>query len=1012
MNFTLPFSISFLYSSFLWLLLLLPAFVLVGWPNRNAPDVHQRWVALGVRLLVLLGLILGLAGARLGRPVDRITTVFVLDVSDSMTSAQRGQAEAFLRDALRDKPEDDQGAIVLFGGDALVERLPNAENTLSPLAAIPLQNATNLENALRLALALLPNEGGGRIVLLSDGQQTAGAARRIANIATARQVEVSALDLSGLSNTTEGDVLVGGVKAPTSAREGQTLPLAVEVNATQATAATLHLLVDGSRLESREVRLNAGRNQFTFNILLEDSGFHNFRVEVETADDQRPQNNWGAAFTTVYGAPHILVVATDPTESRNLVAALNEAQMQTTTVDPDGIPPNLSALANYEAVVLVNVPATDLPEMSQDHIAQFVRELGRGLVMIGGPESYGAGSYLRTPIEKALPVDMNVRNRNREPNIALVLAVDKSGSMGSCHCDDPDLRQQYNRIPSGLPKIDIAKEAIFQATQVLGEVDYMGVVAFDTAARWAIETAPLANNSDIEGAIGGLMANGQTNMFAGLVAAEESLRGTSAKVKHIILLTDGWSHSGDYDELIARLAEEGITLSVVAAGGGSAEYLGDLAEQGGGKYYPAPSMADVPQIFLKETVRAVGNYIIEEPFVPVVTTLSSGGGPTSPILQGLDFKAAPPLRGYNGTTPKDAARVPLLTPRGDPLLATWQYGLGRSAAWTSDLSGRWGQDWLTWGDYPQFAAQLVGWTLPQPNSQEMVLSASGRGNQLDLRAVIQDEAGQPQNFLTVKGTIINADGEAQEIDLPASGPGRYEATIPVDDEGVYLVQVTGYEGDGDSISGTLPLASQTSGIVLPYSAEYADFGQDTTLLTDLTAVTGGQLLTSNDPSQAFAHNLALGRQTQPLWPYLLLLAALLFPLDVALRRLRLGQREWAQARTWVAARLPRSGGTVTEEKAAPVLLNDLFAARQRARHRQTNEAETETGSSSINPSTTLPQIKSPPETSQSTGTPSASSASSVPSAPTPPATPATSETDETDTLARLRAAKKRLQDKK
>ncbi|MEW5958275.1 MAG: VWA domain-containing protein [Chloroflexota bacterium] len=988
MNLSLPLSISFLYPAWLWLLLLAPFFLGLGWPGRGAPDRRRQKWGLAARLLVFLGLALGLAGAQIERPIDVLTTVFVLDVSDSISAEERARAENFLRQALAQKPAEDRAAVILFGGDALVERLPRPEPTMPALASAPVKNATNIENALRLALALLPNEGGRRLVLLSDGQETSGQARRLLDLAAARQVELSVYPLGETGSApARPEVLVRRVTAPGQARQGQSAPVEAVVTASRPTGATLHLLADGAPVESRAVRLVQGDNQFAFTVPLTQPGFRRFRLEVEPVEDSRPQNNWGAAFTTVYGPPQALIVSKQAGEAAPLTAVLDAAGLNATAINVAALPDSLPALAAYEAVVLVNVPATDLPLPTQETLVNFVRDLGRGLVMIGGPESYGAGGYLRSPLEKALPVDMEVRSRSREPNIALVLAVDKSGSMGACHCDNPDLRQTYTRLPSGLPKIDIAKQAILQAAAVLGELDYLGVVSFDSQAHWELEPAPWGGLNVVEQAVGGITANGPTNIFAGLSAAEEALITSPARLKHIILLTDGWSLAGAYDDLTARLAEEGITLSVVAAGGGSAEYLTDLARRGGGQYYPAETMSEVPQIFLKETIRAVGNYIIEEPFWPVPAVSGTGGRAISPILRGIDPAALPPLLGYNGATPKAAARLALLTPRGDPLLATWQYGLGRSVAWTSDLSGRWAQAWLGWEDFARFAGQLVNWSLPLPGDEKMDLAASVSGDQASLSVTLKEPRLAASRPARVTARLIAVGGEIIETELLPRGANRYQAEVSLPGQGVYLTQVTAYGSESDP-DADLPLAGQTIGLVAPYSAEYASLDADLTLLSELAAATGGHMLT--EPAQAFAHNLALGRQTRPLWPWLLLLAVLLFPLDVALRRLRLGRREWQQAKSWMSTRLP---GRPAPAGASDWPASPTLRAFRQVRARARSQAAAPMKATPPAPPPISPISSAPPQPGPVTGD----------AAAPPPAAEAQ------DTLGRLKVAKKRAQ---
>jgi hypothetical protein len=498
-----------------------------------------------------------------------------------------------------------------------------------------------------------------------------------------------------------------------------------------------------------------------------------------------------------------------------------------------------------------------------------------------------------------------------------------------------------------------------------------------------VEAAPWIGPAVLEQAIAGMTANGQTNIFAGLVAAEEALVATPARIKHIILLTDGWSLAGAYDELTARLAANGITLSVVAAGNGSAEYLAELARKGGGEYYPAPSMGDVPQIFFKETIRAVGDYIIEEPFVPV-PALAGSGSAVSPILSGIDLAGAGSLLGYNGTTPKSAARVTLLTPRGDPLLATWQYGLGRAVAWTSDLSGRWAKEWLAWEEFPRLAGQLVSWSLPSPADERLELATAVSAGEAHLAASVRDETGRPQSFLTVTAHLLDADGRGLETELVPTGAGRYEATVPLPAEGVYLAQVTA-AAPAEAGDTPVPQAGRTTGLVAPYSAEYASLSADPALLHDITAATGGRVLT--EPGQAFAHTLPAGRQTRPIWPTLLLLAALFFPVDVAIRRLRLSRREWQQAWAWLRQRAPGPSlrrAAARPAQPAPPSVQALRQARHRARQRTT-------------PPPAAPSPAQPP-----------TAGSTKPAGPASPGVenPAPRSDDE-DTFSRLAAAKKR-----
>ncbi|MBE0697637.1 MAG: VWA domain-containing protein, partial [Anaerolineaceae bacterium] len=587
--------------------------------------------------------------------------------------------------------------------------------------------------------------------------------------------------------------------------------------------------------------------------------------------------------------------------------------MDVTIIPPSDLPATLPELARYDTIVLANVLASSLPSGAMEALPVYIRDLGKGLLMTGGDSAFGAGGYLRTPLETALPVYMDVKSRELAANLALIVAVDKSGSMGRCHCDNPDLNQTYTAVETGQPKVDIAKEAIMRSASALGNEDYLGVLTFDSQAHWALKPQLLPGQNALENAISSFQAEGQTNMFTGVDEAYKALQGINAKRKHIILLTDGWVRTGDLTQLANQMQEQGITLSIIAAGEGSAEYLRSLSEAGGGRYYPAVDMMRVPDIFLKETVKSVGQYIIEEPFYPLPAS-------PSPIFRGIDENDLPGLLGYNGTSPKNTARLDLLTPRGDPLLASWQFGLGRAAAWTSDLKGRWATDWVKWNQFARFSAQLVDWLLPAPQIEglDSRVTLSDAGAAIHVEAM--DKEGHPLNALEITARLIDPQLKTIEVPLVQIGPGQYEVTSRVDQPGTYLVWL-GVTNNRE------PMGQMTLGLVVPYSPEYRAGGVNIGFLDELSRVTGGGLL--GEPVRAFLHNLPALDSAKEIWRALLLIVALLFPIDVALRRLVISRRDVEHTRSWIINLVSRQK-TSTKEREAPVL-GQLFAARERAR---------------------------------------------------------------------------------
>src|SRR3954452_7282421 len=867
------------------LLILVPALaftLLLHAASRRRIGAGRRRAALLVRSLVLAALVLAVAGFQLVLPVDRLATVFVVDLSDSVGTAGREEALAFVRDSLKEMPNGDVAGIVAFGKEALVERLPAELREVERIASTPTRAAADIGGPPRLATALFPDDTQKRIVLLSDGNDTTGSGQTEAALAAARgvQVETRIVGLKG-----RDEVLVERLQAPTTARLGEEIEAVAEIRSTVAQPATVRLFADGTAVATQRVDLVAGLNRVTFRIKPTEAGFHTFRAVVEAARDTFSQNNRGNANTIVTGEPRILVVSGDAKVGAELVAALKTEHQNVSTVVPEALPGDLAGLEAYDSIVLVDVPKSRLADKEMALLQVYVRDLGKGLVMVGGPHTYGAGGYAKTPLEESLPVDMGVRDRQKQPDVALVVVIDKSGSMDACHCNtfnggNPGGGTQIG----GVRKVDIGKEAILRAAAPMSARDELGVVAFDSGAHWVVRTQPLGGIANLQGDIAGIAPEGQTNIFSGLDQAVESLKGAKATRRHIILLTDGWSSSGQYDDILKRMKAAGITLSTVGAGGGANPFLEQLARKGGGRFYAANNPANIPDIFLKETQQVSGQQIVEEKFFPILTS-------QSPILRGIEG-GMPSLLGYNGTTAKPAAQTVLVTARDDPLLAQWQYGLGRAVAWTSDSTGRWAKSWIGWQGFSKFFSQMVGWTFPGEESGGIEGSFVDRGGRTFLRVESVETDGSPRDFYATHVALVGPDLEPAAVDLSQVAPGVYESPVESLESGAYAVRVT------QTKPGTAALG-RTLGLVAPTAAEYRLLGANEALLGAIRAATGGT--EANLPAEVWAHDLRATSHHADLWPLLLVLALLLWPLDIALRRVSVGRRELAGARRWVGS---------------------------------------------------------------------------------------------------------------
>ena len=954
--------LSFIYPEMLWLLMVVGLIWAVALlpPRRLTPA--RFWTSVALRSVIAIALVLAVAGAQLVLPVERLTTVFLLDGSDSMPPSTRAQAETFIQEALQQMPPGDRAAIVVFGGNALVERAPNEERRLGRISSVPVTTRTNIAEAIQLGLALFPADAEKRLVLLSDGGENEGRAIEAARLAAARGVPIDIVELA--LNSGDAEALIARLEAPARVRDNQRATVIATVESTVAQGASVRLIGDGGVITERRVELQPGSNEVPFQVEVSGAGFQRFRVQIEPDQDGRPQNNESSALIQVQGPPRVLLVAATRADAQPLATGLQATNIIAEIIVPEMMPTDLAGLSAYESVVLVNTPARALPVGAMAALPVYVRDLGRGLVMIGGEESFGVGGYGRTPIEAALPVYMDVRNREERPDLALVFVIDKSGSMDACHCASPE-RGAMPLQAAGTRKVDIAKEAVAQAAALLGPQDTLGIVSFDSRA---VQTMPPTTGATVEeviDALAGLEPRGSTNVRAGLLEAEALLQGVDARLKHVILLTDGWGSGGDQVDIAERMRAQGMTLTVVAAGSGSADYLERLAIAGGGRYYPAQDMAEVPQIFVQETITTVGNYIIERPFVPVAIG-------ESPILAGLG--GLPPLFGFNGSTLKESARAVLETDDDQPLLAIWQYGLGRSAAWLSDARGKWAAEWIRWEGFPRFAGQLVGAVLPTRGGQEISAEMEVAGAETLIRLT----TGPGQENLEVTATLIT-DGSRRKVTLPQVGPQTYQGRFESPAPGTYLVQISG-------TAAGRPVLQETAGLVVPYSSEYRGAQANPALLAELAALTGGATLT--EAAAAF-HRVDSGvtRAREIAMP-LLALALLLLVFDIAARRLLLRREDLAAARAWMAT--PRAAPA----RPAPVdpTLERLAGAKRRAQERIGGPTPPEAPAPSTTTSVAAP------------GDPAGPPPPARPPVAPPPTAPSASADDP---LARLRAAKER-----
>ncbi len=834
------------------------------------PLFRRRRPLLLLRLAVLALLLVSLAGVQIRRGGGDLSLVFALDLSDSVSPAERERAFGLMRSTAQLGRPGDRFGLVSFGERASVEEGLSTTPQFA-LSAPPSGLRTDVGAGIRAALSLLPPDGGRRIAVLTDGMDTEGGSARAAAIAAAAGAELAVVPLSVPAGP---DARIEAFQLPAEVRVGERFEARVWVRSLAPATGTLSLRAGGREIWQGPARLAEGSTLLRIPLQAVAAGVVTYEAVLAVSPDELDGNNRAHALLRVLGAPEVLYVAAQGESA--LPRWLSAQGVAVRAIGPEAVPTTAAALAAVLAVVLDDLPATALTPAQMRALSEYVRLLGGGLLVVGGPHAFGPGGYGGTALEGVLPVSMDVRHRVAIPTMAVILVLDASGSMGS--------------FGGEIAKVELAKEAAQAVVDLLGERDLIGVIAFDQDPQWLVRPTEASRREKILSQVSRITAGGGTNLYPALEEAYRALRGAGAKVKHVIVLSDGQTDPGDFERLVGRMTRAKITVSSVTIGTDSdREFMRDLAAWGGGRYYFTRDLYTIPQIVTAEAVLATRAYLIEERFRPL-------GSPGSPLLTGL--LPLPALRGYVATAAKPSATIHALTAQQDPLLATWQIGLGRAAAFTSDAAPRWAAEWFGWRGAPAFWSRLVRWVMA-PAQTALDVRAGVERDRVRVVLEARDAEGTRLLDLDARAQIVGAAG----LSLTQTAPGRYEGDAALPAPGAYLVSVEARRG------GRLAGVGRAT-VTVPYSPELIPPDGGGAAVARLVEETGARVITT--PADLAAVPAGGGRR-QPLWPLLVTSALGLFVLDVGLRRMPVVRDLAARALLSLGAWLRRAPPAPTRE---------------------------------------------------------------------------------------------------
>ena len=811
--------------------------------------------ALRIVILALCGLLLAspvIHTRRGGRHV-----VFLVDRSLSAGAEAVRTGAEMLAAAENTKAEDDRVSLVLFGDGALA--LFGSSNLSSEMTASKLDDASDLNAGLALAASLSAAGDGGRVFLVSDGLYTGPDPSE--QIPELRKRGVS-VDFWPVQKAHKSDVAITRVELPERVRVRQPFEVAFAVTAPQPCEASVRVKAEGAVFEQK-VSLKTGENRFAFKHVLSNAGLANYLVTASVEGDTRPENNRAAAVTEAIGPAEVLVL-TSTGRPDNLTRALAASGLRVRVRDGK-MAVSSAALKPFRAVVVENVALSSLNDRADAAMHNYVTEMGGGLLVTGGQNSYAAGGYYQSRLEPILPVSMERKDEFRRTALAMAIVLDRSGSMSMS-------------VPGGHTKMDLANRAAAEAVALLDDQDEVAVFAVDSMAHSVVRLTRLGDKRggvrkkilSIESMGGGIF------VYVGLRAAVSELAKSKAPTRHIVLFSDAQDSEepGDYRKLVDTWAKAGGTMSVIGLGEATdcdAGLLKDIARRGNGTIMFTTDPNALPRIFCQDAIRVARKTFVEEKVGARVT-------PAIAQFGRLGVKTFPSFLGYNLCYPKEEAAQAVITTDENtaPVLSAWQRGLGRVAALTCEADGAYSGELGAWPEYKPFFSSLVKWVQKDREDPSLFGSIVREGR--SARVLLEMDADAARTCTGATAMIMSAD-ESKPVKLPLqwTSPQTMRATFRLRQSGIYHGLIITREGKRVSLPP----------VVLPYSPEFepSPRGAGVKTLKQLAEATGGrrimhvkELFERRDPARE-----SRTAQTS-LAPHLAVLVVLLMLCDIVTRR--------------------------------------------------------------------------------------------------------------------------------
>lgn len=748
------------------------------------------------RFLIIILLLLSATNFGLNLKNRDTTTIFLVDKSLS-TNKYEKEIEEYINYQIDYKRKGDKVAVLAFGGDTAIELpLTNKKDKVKFSTNIN-RNFTDIEKAVDFSINYFPKNNNRRLVIITDKKENSG---DIQNIKNRIKKESINLMIKEVKSGSEQDVQIEKVIVPKNIYKNGNIATKVKLYSNYNDKGSLHIYLNDKKILKKSIEVKEGENEVELNLPIKDENKILLKAEIDFPKDKNTLNNVYTLERNISKDPKILLIGNKNEELENVHRLLKNLNINSQKYFSNEVSGDINFLSDFNEIILVNTDYKGLPKNFDNNLEKVVKEFGSGLMVIGGENSFALGDYKNTKLEELLPVSCNMKNKRKQGDVGIILLIDCSGSME----DESE----------GVKKIELAKQGAIETIKALELEDYIGVLGFSDTIDWVVPFQKVEDKEKLIKEVGKLKPKGGTLIIPGLIEGVKTLSSAKTKVKHMILLTDGQAEKNGFDKYLENMKKSNITLSTVGIGGDSdKEVLSYLSDSSGGRKYFSSDFKSVPRIFAKETKISQKKYINNEVFTPkeIQNDFNKEGN------------TLPQLRGYMGTGIKKGANLILESPKEDPILVTWNYGIGKVGVWTSDLDGKWSRDWIAWDGFEKYWSSIINYLLKDNKGELIDVEINRIAGNVQILAGIKKDIKNGD----LQCTVIGPNNKEEKITMQLEEKNNLKGKFSLKDVGKYKFFVTLKEGEQ-----VLDKVEQS--VYLDYFPEYAiqnnDYNLDEVLL--------------------------------------------------------------------------------------------------------------------------------------------------------------------------------------